>query len=642
MNSPPGPSRSASITEGASLVALGLLVMAVTLSPVTDYDLFLHLKTGAIILETGHVPQVDDYSAVARGRPFVAHEWLSEVAFRTIERGIGGTALQAFPCLAVMVGLAIAALLYGAARRLGASPVLAVPMLAFVMVLAAARLTVRPHLFSYSMLAAFLLLLAGRRAGRRIRWWAFMLLQIAWANLHGSFLLGPAIVGLAAIGEAIERRDEARRLGILAAALLFACVVNPYGLRLLSFPLQLTQSGFMKEIYEWRPPFASSYAGTYMARSYVAWIALGTAVLVSGLIAARRRRTLPPAGLFPLLLFVVFLALSLRMNRAVTDFALVTLPGLAGWLTWLAGPRLDDPRVRLPVIMGTSVALVGLASWFMLNGYPFRPGDSRPFGLGISGNTPILAADYLEANGVRGNVFNTYGIGPYLIYRLYPAIRVAMDSRNDVYGEALYGEYKKALEDAATLGALLRRIEASAVVMDWVGGKNLRTARLLPTVGPWRPVYFDDVAIIYMTPDGSRRDLVARDGYSLLDPARYRPGGFRPEQAPEALEEAERAKRSSRGALIARVMRIDALCALGRRDEAFEEEARVLASNPQLPDIYVFLGDIRLSLGDREGAAARYRRALDLSPGWSRALEGLRAAGASVANLAPLRETREP
>ena len=632
MNSHPVASRAVSIAGAASLVALGLLVMAVTLSPVTDYDLFLHLKTGAVILETGRVPQVDDYSAVARGRPFIAHEWLSEVALQGIERGGGQAALQAFPLLAVIVGLAIAALLYGAARRLGASPVLTVPMLAFVMVLAAARLTVRPHLFSYLMIAAFLLLLAGRRAGRRIPLWAFVPLQVGWANLHGSFLLGPAIVGLASIGEAIERRDEARRLGILAAVLLIACVVNPYGLGLLSFPFQLTGSGFMNEIYEWRPPFGSSYAESYMARYYVMWIALGTAVLVSGLVAARRRRSLPPAGLFPLLLFVVFLALSLRMNRAVTDFALVTLPGLAGWLTWLAGPRLarlDDPRIRLPFVMATSVALVGLASWFMLNGYPFRPGDSRPFGFGISGNTPILAADYLEANSVRGNVFNTYGTGPYLIYRLYPAIRVAMDSRNDVYGEALYGEYKKALEDPVTLAALLRRIDASAVVLDWVGGKNLRTARLLPTAGRWRPVYFDDVAIIYMNADGSRRDLVARDGYTLLDPARYRPGGIGPDNAPAALEEAERAKRSGRGSLIARVMRIDALLALGRHDEAYEEEAGVLASNPQLPHIYVFLGDMRLSVGDREGAAVRYRRALDLAPGWSRALAGLRAAGAS-------------
>jgi len=128
------------IGEAAALAALGLLVVVLALSPITDYDLFLHLKTGAVVLETGHVPRVDDYSALARGRPFVAHEWLSGVLFRVIERVFGRYGLPALTTLVAAVALGIAASLYGAARFLGASPVLAVPMLAFVMVLAAARL----------------------------------------------------------------------------------------------------------------------------------------------------------------------------------------------------------------------------------------------------------------------------------------------------------------------------------------------------------------------------------------------------------------------------------------------------------------------------------------------------------------------
>src|SRR5439155_5425963 len=134
----------------------------------------------------------------------------------------------------------------------------------------------------------------------RVPLWTFLPLQVVWANLHGGFLLGPMIVGLAAIGEALEARlghvtaagdaargtaaprpGEARRLGLLAAALVAASVLNPYGVRLLYFPFQLTGSGFMDEIYEWRPPFSSAYAGSYMARYYVAWILLGAAIILS-------------------------------------------------------------------------------------------------------------------------------------------------------------------------------------------------------------------------------------------------------------------------------------------------------------------------------------------------------------------------
>ncbi|TMQ71123.1 MAG: hypothetical protein E6K81_10890 [Candidatus Eisenbacteria bacterium] len=62
-------------------VALGLLILAINVTPITNNDIFLHLKTGELILETGQVPVVDDYSALARGRPFAAHEWLAGVLF---------------------------------------------------------------------------------------------------------------------------------------------------------------------------------------------------------------------------------------------------------------------------------------------------------------------------------------------------------------------------------------------------------------------------------------------------------------------------------------------------------------------------------------------------------------------------------
>jgi hypothetical protein len=665
-SSVPSPLAPPSAGDAATLAVVGLLVLALTISPIIDYDLFLHLKTGALVLETGRVPVVDDYSALARGRPFVAHEWLSGVIFRLIERGFGDAGFRALTCLVTVVSLLMAAALHGAARSLGASPLLAVPMLAFVLVLAAARLVVRPQIFSYLLTAVFLWLLARRQAGRRAPLWAFLPLQVAWANLHGAFLLGPAIVALAAAGEwvgarlglataamaaepppavpqgpvpprttgassgpASARSCESVRLAVLAAALLAACLLNPYGPRLLGFPFHLTRSGFMEEIYEWRPPFASSFAQTYMALYYALWIILGAGVILGVLLLSRRRRALPPCAVFGLLLFGLLLSLSLRMNRAVTDFALATFPGLAAGLSWLLRDRLDRLErgaARLSVRLATIAALIGLALFFAGHGYPWRPGDVRPFGFGIIGNTPVLAADYLKTNGVRGNIFNTYGTGPYLIYRLYPAIRVAMDSRNDVYGEDLYAEYKKALGDPSALRAMLDRLDAAAVILDWVGGRNLPTARLLRKVGPWIPVHFDDAAIVYMRAGGDRGDLVARDSYALLDPAGYRPGTLGREDAARALREADRAVRASRGSSIALVMRIDALLALDRRDEAGREEARLLAANPALPYIFVFLGDIHMAHGNRAAAAARYRQALRLSPNWRRAEEGLHAA----------------
>src|SRR5689334_21056571 len=47
----------------------------------TDGDFWWHLKTGEYILKHFSIPRVDFYSFTTPGKPWVAHEWLSEVIF---------------------------------------------------------------------------------------------------------------------------------------------------------------------------------------------------------------------------------------------------------------------------------------------------------------------------------------------------------------------------------------------------------------------------------------------------------------------------------------------------------------------------------------------------------------------------------
>ena len=627
--------------ETVALAALAILLLALNITPITNNDLFLHLKTGETILTTGHVPRVDDYSALARGRPFIAHEWLASVLFRLVQAAFGWNGLIA---LKAVTAIAVAGLLYAAARLLGAPPPIAVPALAFVMILAAWRFMERPHILTYLNTAAFLLLLARRRAGRPTPLWIFVPIQIAWANLHGGFILGPAIVALAAAGAACDRMwtptgsrqtpgREARSLALLSSILLAACVVNPYGPRLLRFPFDLAGSSFMGTIYEWIPPLftvdvpsasvsLSAFASTYMARAYVVWVILGALSHGLALLAWRREGRLPPGGAFPILLFIFLLCLSLRMNRCVADFALATFPGVAaqgsgslpGWMRRFS----IDPAA---LYSATGVLLL-LATWFALAGYPLAPSQVRSPGLGIGRNVPVGAADYLSEIGLRGNVFNTYSSGAYLIYRLYPEVRVTMDSRNEVYGEDLYRLYARTLTDSDALEDLLGRLRAAAVVLEWPGQGMMTAAATVHRVKSWRPVFFDDVAVIYLRGEAPWAAVAERDGYALLDPALYRGGAIRRENAARALTEAERAL-SRRRSYIARVMRVDALFGLGRDADALQEIGRILAEKPSLPHVYTNLAWIHLARGERGEAAACFRKALALQPDSPVALQGL-------------------
>src|SRR5262249_37298641 len=156
------------------------------------------------------------------------------------------------------------------------------------------------------------------------------------------------------------------------------------------------------------------------------------------------------------------------------------------------------------------------------------------------------------------NAFNTYGAGAYLTYRFYPAVRVAMDSRNDVYGEALYQDYTRALIDPVALRRMLDRIDASFILLEWAQEGMARTASVVLDAGGWRPVYFADVSLIYLKEAGPYAEVAARDGFSLLDPPLFRPGGFAGGDAARALLEAGRAVAASGGSYVARVMQMDA------------------------------------------------------------------------------------
>jgi len=634
------PSSTGRAGRAAALAGLAALVIASTTAPVTNNDLFLHLRTGATVLATRSVPRVDDYSALANGKPFVAHEWLAGVIFRLVERSCGSHGFVALGLLKIAVALMTVALLLRTARHLGADRIVAIACAALVMLLAAARFLERPHIFSYLLLASFLLILARRRTRRDAGMaggglWLLPLLQVLWANLHGSFLLGPVLVGLAAVAEAVEaqaggraerpsRQSEATRLAFVAAALVAASLVNPYGVALLRFPFALTGSAFMGQIYEWLPPWSEPFRSTYMARDYVAWAAIGIAAHAMAL--ARARRTgMPRPGLFPALLFVVFFALSLRMNRNVTDFALVTCPGVAAAITLLL-PRRGAGRAAAANLAAGCLAAVtaALAIWFAIAGYPLSPSTRRPFGLGLGPGIPVAAADYVERNGLRGNSFNTYSAGAYLVYRFYPAVRVGMDSRNDVYGEALWDDYTRALGSSPDLARMIHRLDASFLFIEWPQQGLVATATAIRGLSPgWRPVYFDDDAVVYIGSSGPYAGIFAHDGYTLLDPALFRPGSWSPADADTALVESERAMAASGGACIARVMHIEALMALGRRGEANAEEARLVAEDPPLYHIQILLGLAHLARGERAQAADRLRRALDLNPASQAARQAL-------------------
>ena len=68
---------------GLGLVCVFMIFCLLTIFTNTDlgsYDLWLHLKTGEVILQDGAVPHYDIYSFTRQGSKWVDHGWLFQVA----------------------------------------------------------------------------------------------------------------------------------------------------------------------------------------------------------------------------------------------------------------------------------------------------------------------------------------------------------------------------------------------------------------------------------------------------------------------------------------------------------------------------------------------------------------------------------
>jgi len=100
------------------VLLLACLALASGLSPITNYDYWWHLKTGALILEAKEVPRADPFSFTAKGEPWVDHEWLFQVASYLRHVALGPAVLVALKALFVL-GLAL--LMARHARREGNS-----------------------------------------------------------------------------------------------------------------------------------------------------------------------------------------------------------------------------------------------------------------------------------------------------------------------------------------------------------------------------------------------------------------------------------------------------------------------------------------------------------------------------------------
>ena len=447
-----------------------------------DPDLWWHIRVGQDIVTSHHWPTSDPFSYTVAGNPWMAYEWLGDVAIGTVARVGGLLGLDVF--LFVWASIVMLALYAYTTLRSGNSKAGFVTS-GLLCSMAFASFNLRPQMLGYLFLILTLIALERFRQEKQRAVWFLPPMFLLWINTHGSWVIGLGVILIFLVSGLVEFRwgdVEARRwspaerirLETVLLLSLAAIPFTPYGTRLAAYPFTVASSLPLNvgNILEWQPmPFNVLGGKLFLA------VVLGF-FLVQMMAPLRLRLyevVLLFAGVTMACLHVRFLLLFVPFAAPV--FAVL----LARWLPPYDRKK-DHPILNAILITGAVIAM----AWY----FPTRAGIEKI----AAGSFPVRAVEYLRQHPVAGPMFNTYGYGGYLVGML-PEQKVFIDGRGDLYEDAgIFGEYLELTQLKPGAFQVLRTHNIQWCLLE----SKEPLATVLAAHPDWEKRYTDGVSVIFV------------------------------------------------------------------------------------------------------------------------------------------------
>ena len=475
-------------------ILLFILIFFITLRPIADADFWWHLRTGEWIATTHSIPHTDPFSFTETGKPWVAHEWLSELLMFWIY-SLGGT-----PLLTLIFSGIITAAFFLIYRISPGKPYVAGFSLLLGALATAPVWGVRPQIFSMVFTALFIYILHQYEGNHQLRWIlplpGFM---IVWVNMHAGFIIGLAILFIYLLSKILEWgwgslviRQKKNLipeiipiLGVLAGCTL-AILLNPNGARMFIYPFETFSSPSMQAyIQEWASPDFHQ-----LIWQPLAWFILA----LLGFAFFKREK---PISLFWGLVSLVFGYLALRSMRNVPLFILAATPLLATLATSASLSISHSPYFRKKVlkwdnrglVTTINLLIVGLAILSLGGRFLVLKSEQIKTEQTIF---PSKAVKWILANHPAGNIYNSYDWGGYLIWSLknYP---VFIDGRADLYGDDFINTYLEIYNAEPGWEDSLSRYQVNLVLIQ----KNAPLGNFLVQSPHWDLVFQDENTFLF-------------------------------------------------------------------------------------------------------------------------------------------------
>ena len=498
------------------LILIAFLSVLFTCTPIANYDIWWHLKTGEIITETSSIPTTDIFSFTKYGERWVSHEWLSEFVLSFLNKKSGVNGLIIFKIL--LIGF-ILFLLFKISMLGTNKKYLCLSLVPLFLVLSRHRFFVRPHLFTMIFFAVtylFLELDYRKKISKKFMVVFFALMFLLWANFHGGFLYGLVLIYLYFISAVYEyirsKKSNLFFLFILAVSCTLICLINPNGIDVFLYPLTIIKAGYVAANREWLSPFDKEMSGYYMTKYLIAYSSM---LLIISLI---NFKTL---SLKNILLLIFFFGLAVKSQRNIPFFAFISVPLFTKNISVLYDKK--SKKIKIPMIYLKYLIIIIfliLTLFFYHKGIPIAD-KGRGFarcGTGVNKSVlPVDAMEFIINNNIKGNFFNSYQFGGYLLYHGYPKIKVFIDGRADVYGEQLYRDYRKSLIFPQEFQKFTAKYNFDYIFLEYDPDDKPLHDFLIKSKD-WVLVYFDNTSLIYVKNIDNNSNLISKYGYFYVNP----------------------------------------------------------------------------------------------------------------------------
>jgi hypothetical protein len=567
----------------ALLIAiLSLVAVVYFLKPVTDLDLFWHMANGRWIVQNKALPASDPFSYTTPSDNVNVHAvltryWISQALFYCsyAVAGWNGIVLVRFPIFALIV--------YFIYRRKGEAD-----LGAFLFFLLLATVTMlrgfpleRPHVFTFLFFAILLFLLddilkSGEEGDERLFTPKLLyppLLMIIWANAHVGFIVIQVIIATYIVTEGLKlihpvfgaHRGKLRykRLVISGVGAILASFANPNTFR--GFGHYFYQESIFPVILDWQSTI-ETFQSIFTPQLILYWAVLGFCALVVLYKLIRREQDITEIAMLAGLGYYSF-----NTIKFVPLFLIYAVP-----LAALAFRKGSRSTLKAAISLGCSLVI---AAYFLVgqgDAAQLRNVSNFKEGRWLPQTFPDGAVEFVRQNDLRGNMFNNFDWGGYLVWMLGPEKKVFIDNRildnrvfyhamsidNAVMEPEIVGKpHFKALLDSYRVNYIITKLYNTRVQMLPL------TARLIYDTD-WVPVYQQANSVVFMRNIPANEHLIKKYAHVRYEIIDYQIGNLR----------------------------------------------GMVENFPGHSSLYILMGELYLLKNDVEGAKGAFRKALEVDP----------------------------